>query len=422
MDDFDDLLLKKLSIPVVALMGGGLLMLTAKTTPAGKIAFFFGGNSMMNLYMKAVLSEASVSRDEGLRGVPAPFAVTAIQQVVSFLLFAFWVLLSLLLPQGLCGGGGGGGGCRYAPRVLRCWGEWGRVALFALAFTGNVALNNYGVQLLPLSVNLVIRSCIPAATILVQALLARCQGLQADDTRPAEVVLIAIGVLGAIAVVASQMHDEGAPVGERRDMVLGIFVTVGALCFKALNLVLAAMLGSSCKLNALDTTLYMSLPVALVLVAPCLLYRHSLETWPGYGGATDWDVIAKVAESSPRTLSLVFASGALALFYNALSWNIVHDLSAGTLAFAENFNSSATIAIAVLAGFERLPAGAWGVVFVVAVAACIGSFAAYSYIKMASRAKEARESRRPAGATPRDDPLHAKLSEAGKHQAFPDSP
>merc|ERR1712110_610270 len=93
---------------------------------------------------------------------------------------------------------------------------------------------------------------------------------------------------------------------------------------------------------------------------------------------------------SPGTLALVFASGALALFYNALSWNIVHSLSAGTLAFAENFNNSATIAVAVLVGLDRLPDGMWGVIFVVGVLACITSFVAFSYVKMSTRAAEAR--------------------------------
>merc|ERR1719433_2609336 len=106
--------------------------------------------------MKAVLSDAIVSELENLKGVPAPFALTAIQQIVSFFLFVFWMLVSFPTK------------CRYTPKVLWTWSEWSKVGMFALAFTGNIALNNYGIQLLPLSVNLIIRSCIPAATIIVQ--------------------------------------------------------------------------------------------------------------------------------------------------------------------------------------------------------------------------------------------------------------
>eukprot|EP00928_Gymnodinium_smaydae_P041171 TRINITY_DN27870_c0_g1_i1.p1 TRINITY_DN27870_c0_g1~~TRINITY_DN27870_c0_g1_i1.p1 ORF type:complete len:419 (+),score=50.60 TRINITY_DN27870_c0_g1_i1:178-1257(+) len=330
---------------------------------------------MMNLYMKAVLSDADVSEAEGLRGIPAPFALTAIQQVVSFFLFLLWMLVSCPTK------------CRWSPKVLRTWNDWGKVCLFALAFTGNIALNNYSIQLLPLSVNLIIRSCIPAATIAVQVVMAKCQGKHADDTGPVELILVGIGVLGAVAVVMSQMHNTDAPTKQVGNMTLGVAVCVGALGFKALNLVLAAILGSSCKLNALDTTLYMSVPVASILALPSFSYTHDLSTWPGYQHETDWDVINKVAELSPETLALVFVSGGLSLFYNALSWNIVHSLSAGTLAFAENFNNSATIAIAVLVGLDHLPGGDWNIVFVMAVLACISSFAAFSCLKVRAQAR-----------------------------------
>ena len=45
---------------------------------------------------------------------------------------------------------------------------------------------------------------------------------------------------------------------------------------------------------------------------------------------------------------LVGVSGVLSLFYIVLSVNIVQDLSAGTRAFAENFNNVANILIAML--------------------------------------------------------------------------
>lgn len=131
----------------------------------------------------------------------------------------------------------------------------------------------------------------------------------------------------------------------------------------------------------------MSVPVALILTAPSFAYQHDLGTWPGYGKETDWDVLSKVAELSPAILGLVFASGGLSLFYNALSWNIVHSLSAGTLAFAENFNNSATIAIAMLVGLDHLPGGVWSVFFVAAVLASIMSFAGFTYVKVFMRAK-----------------------------------
>ena len=47
------------------------------------LAVYFAGQSSFALYMKLVLSEETISRELNLRGMPAAFLVTAIQQVTA---------------------------------------------------------------------------------------------------------------------------------------------------------------------------------------------------------------------------------------------------------------------------------------------------------------------------------------------------
>ncbi len=393
-------LAKQIGIPIVFVLIGSALMLSQKTVLLGKLALFFGSNSLMNLYMKEVLSASVVSEKDDLKGFPAPFALTAIQQFVSFLLFVAWMLISSCTRH------------RYSPKKLRSRRDFMNVALFSLAFSGSIGLNNYSIQLLPLSVNLIIKSCLPAATIPVQMMLNWWQGKATSDARLLELILVALGVFSAILVVVSKEHGGDSHEGSIGDMTLGVLICIGALFFKATNLVLAAILGSDSKLNSFDTTLYMAIPVCVILVTPVLAYQHDLGTWPGYEDLTDWEVTCKVAELSPFTLVVVFMSGALSLFYNVISWSIVHSLSPATLAFQENFNSSATIAIGILVGLDALPVGMWSAVFVIAVTASILSFAAFSYVKISrpsQRTPELSESVVPEESTTAVDPAGVSL-------------
>ena len=53
---------------------------------SGMLAVYFAGQSSFALYMKLVLSEETISRDLNLRGMPAAFLVTAIQQAAQTLM------------------------------------------------------------------------------------------------------------------------------------------------------------------------------------------------------------------------------------------------------------------------------------------------------------------------------------------------
>ena len=132
------------------------------------LATYFAGQSSFALYMKLVLSEETVSRELNLRGMPAAFLVTAIQQVVAFLSLGLGMALLYFSPY------------RYIPRALKSWRELLAVLLFSAAVAVNIGLNNFSMSLLPVSLNLVIRSCIPLVTLVLQQLAQQCGLLTAS--------------------------------------------------------------------------------------------------------------------------------------------------------------------------------------------------------------------------------------------------
>mmetsp|Transcript_16050 Transcript_16050/g.35204 ORF Transcript_16050/g.35204 Transcript_16050/m.35204 type:complete len:173 (+) Transcript_16050:163-681(+) len=141
------------------------------------------------------------------------------------------------------------------------------------------------------------------------------------------------------------------------------------------------ILGTNVDLNALDATIYMSLPAVGFLLGPIFLVPHPVG-WPDQGLLTDWQIFLKTLELSPGTIGLAVMSGVLALCYNILQFGIVQSLSATHTAFAGNFNKAATIALALCLQMERLPDGIYGVVMLCAVSGSILAFTSYNIVKI----------------------------------------
>merc|ERR1719433_877109 len=268
--------------------------------------------------------------------------------------------------------------------------EWVAVILFSFSFTMNIALNNFSISLLPLSVNLIIRSCLPLATFISQRIASKCTNEPVKDARFIEILLMLLGVFCAAVAVVAKSHRAGEGNDESKTLIFGIVVCVASLFSGAINLALAGVLGTSCKLNSLDTTVYMSIPAFLFLVIPSLFYVHPVN-WPGYDALTDREVFMIVFEKKPSVVLLAAFSGVLALFYNVFQYGIVHSLSASYTAFAGNFNKAATIAIGIIVGLESLPPGIWGLVMVIACLGNIGAFTAFNIVKIKAKSDEGKQ-------------------------------
>jgi len=367
------------AIPVAAIFIGFILTRSEQSRTLGLLSVYFGVQTGLNLYMKIVLSNTWISKERGMKGIPGAFLITALQQLVSFCLLI--PVLVILWPTRW----------RYTPKPLKTPKAWAGVLGLSVTFALNIGLNNMSLSLLPMSINLMIRSCIPLATWVMQKLVSVCVpgGFGGNSSTPMEVGLMLSGVFfAALAAVAkeegaSHSHSGGDP--DSKDFVAGIVIGVLSLVACSLYLIFAQWLGQDVKMNPIDMTLYMSVPAALFLLP--LMSMHHPVGWKGFHMISDWQVLHEVMSLSPHTMILVAFSGFFAVCYNTLQYAMVSELSATHTAFAGNFNKAATIVLSLVLGLETLPGKPWGQVTVFSIVGGVASFTAYSLMKTAGGGK-----------------------------------
>jgi len=362
------------AIPVAAISVGFCMVKTSMRT-VGLLSIYFGVQTGLNIYMKAVLSEAVVSPERHMKGIPGAFLITAIQQLVSFAMLIPCLIILWPTPW------------RYTPKPLNSLRAVAGVLGLSTTFALNIGLNNLCLSLLPMSINLMLRSCIPLAAWLMQTLLSTCMPgrISGDTSSIMEISLMLAGVF--FAGLASVAKEEGAGKSdEATNLVLGLIVGGLSLVACSLYLIFAQWLGKDVKLNPLDMTLYMSVPAALFLL-PFIFYMPHPVGWKGYGALTDWQVLHEVLTYSPGVMSLIALSGFFAIMYNTLQYTMVSELSATHTAFAGNFNKAATIVMSLALGMEVLPGAPWGQVTVFAIFGGISSFTAYSVMRASAGGK-----------------------------------
>jgi len=310
-----------------------------------------------------------ISEELGIKGIPAGFLVTAIQQIVAFLVLALIVAVLYFTPW------------RYTPRKLNSFKEFACVILFSFAFALNIGLNNFSLSLLAVSLNMIIRSCLPVVTLILQQMLGPCIPGIAGKVRAMEVTLMVAGVVfaGLATLAKSEASGSGS---ESKNLVFGVAMCALSDIAAAINLILAAMFGSTLNppLNPVDTIFWMAVPCGLFLLPASMMFSHPVD-WPHFGQITDYEVVQKVMELSPTTMGWVLLSGFIAAGYNVLQYTVVQRLSAGHAAFAGNFNKAATIMLSICMGLEALPGGVWSTVMLLAILGNIGAFTGFSLLK-----------------------------------------
>jgi hypothetical protein len=376
--DVDVEVVDRLAIPCIALASGFALLPFEPTKTAGRLLCFLGAQTGMVFYMKEVLSNQAIS--EGKRGFPAAFAVTGLQQLTGFFLMMAWMVVSRFTPN------------PYRPKQLSSRMDYIAVLLFSVCFTANIALNNYSMALIPISVNLIIRSCFPLPTFLAQKFVSWCtRDGRAKDSSLVELALMLVGVLCACVAVVAKTRSSDTVASESRHLVWGVTVCVISCFAGSTNLVLAGMMGSALNLNEFDTVIYTALPAAALLTA-AMFIPHSVP-W-GEDGATtmtDWEILKEVLDSNRSVLILAALSGVFALWFNLLKYGIVQRLSATHTAFAGNFNKAFTIILTMMVGLEPYPTDGWGWLMVAAYVGNIGAFTAYNIVKIRlQRTKDTR--------------------------------
>lgn len=324
---------------------------------------YCGSQVGFSLYMKVVLADIEISTTSAgtLRGIPAAFLITAIQQIAAlFVLGAISCLLALSRWP-------------YRPKRITTYRETMVILLFSFAFAVNIGLNNFSLAFVSVSTNMMIRSCLPLATLACQMLLLG-RSIRKENT-VLEVGLMLIGIL--FAGIATFCQEGSAFVSTGKNHAgFGLIICIVSVGACALNLVLAELLGEM-RLNPLDSMLYMALPVAVIMIPPTLLWSHPVN-WPGYNSLTDVQIFHAVFHLKPSACGLILLSGIFAAGYNLLTYTLVQTVSPSFTAFAGNFNKTIIIALSFVSRLEELPRGLWGVVFIIAVTGNIVAFAWYS--------------------------------------------
>lgn len=352
------------------ILGGAVLHLMNLPT-IGLLSIYFGAQTGLGLYMKILLSDLPIAAELNIRGVPAPFMITALQQLLTFV--ALVVVLLALLPTRWA----------YKPRPLQDAKEVGCVLIISVAFAANIGLNNLSLSLLPVSANMIIRSCIPLITWILQQLLG-CFGLGGFSSSwgLAEFALLLSGLVCAVLTLLAQKSNVSVSSGGGLEFAIGVAICLLSDVAAAVNVLVVSYFGKGLDppLNSFDTVFYMALPCACFMLAVAVVAAHPVD-WVGYTDLTDIQVLRQVMSWNAMALVWVIISGFIAAGYNCMSYSIVQRLSATTAGFAGNFNKAALILISICLGLERLPPGIWAFVMVVAVLGNILSFTGFSLLE-----------------------------------------
>merc|ERR1712032_1372751 len=139
-----------------------------------------------------------VPLEEDLHGCPVGFALTAMQQAVSFLCFLILYAALYATPY------------RITPRKIESMKEVISILIFGSVFAMNIALNNFSLGYVSIAVNLIIRSCLPLTTFLSQQALSLFKLYPRKPCKFLEIMLMVAGVFCAGAFTTAKITGSSA--------------------------------------------------------------------------------------------------------------------------------------------------------------------------------------------------------------------
>merc|ERR1712032_1375673 len=325
-----------------------------------------------------------VPLEEDLHGCPVGFALTAMQQFISF--FCFLILYAALYATPH----------RITPRKITSMKEVVSILIFGSVFAMNIALNNFSLGYVSIAVNLIIRSCLPLTTFLSQQALSLFKLYPRKPCKLLEISLMVCGVFCAGAFTTAKIMGSSASHHSGSNQVLGVAMCICSLLCGSVNLALAGVLGEM-KMSVYDTVAYMSLPAFTFLIPFCLIPKPVPGAWPqifGFTRASDFDILRMVAQISPKTFWLFALSGIFSFAYNVIQFSIVHTLSPSATAFGGNFNKAALVFLTLILPFlqvHKLPGSPYIYVIWTAILGNVAAFSAYSYLQILAKRQKAAE-------------------------------
>merc|ERR1719410_645532 len=336
---------------------------------------------------KGKIAGSDVVLDEDLHGCPVGFALTAMQQLISFFCFLILYVALLYTPY------------KIEPKKISSKKEVGSILIFGCVFAMNIALNNFSLGYISIAVNLIIRSCLPLTTYLSQQGLAMVGLYQKKPVVVLEISLMVAGVGCAAAFTWAKIMGSGggkAGSNDQGNQIMGVIVCILSLLCGSVNLALAGVLGEM-KMSVYDTVAYMSIPAFLFLIPFCLVKKSVPGEWPHVlqmETASDFDILMMTAKVAPSTFELFILSGFFSFAYNIIQFTIVHTLSPSATAFGGNFNKAALVFLTLLLPFlqvHELPNPPWNIIIWAAVIGNVAAFSYYSYLQILAKQKKAAE-------------------------------
>jgi hypothetical protein len=326
----------------------------------------------MGIYMKIILSEIPLDSIGAMKGVPAGLLITAVQQSVSFALLVIWMAVSSFTSS------------PWRPAFVAAKAGWRKVALLAFSFTCNIACNNYSLTLLPMSVNLIIRSCGPLVTLAVHFAMAWYFCEAWAGTKPEELIWITVGSSCSFLVVLSKAQTMSNY--EMPHMVLGSVVCLCSLLASAMEVITVSKASADIhnKMTPGDLVFSTALPVTMLLIVPIFLLKHPVP-WPGHEDTTDWNILMECLNLQPWLLAVIVLSGVFALAYNLLMYSLVQKISPEHALLGSNASKIITICLSVLFQFETIPQMPWGLLFTFG---CMGTLTAFAIVSRMSQSKK----------------------------------
>mmetsp|Transcript_8555 Transcript_8555/g.22464 ORF Transcript_8555/g.22464 Transcript_8555/m.22464 type:complete len:392 (-) Transcript_8555:185-1360(-) len=290
----------------------------------------------MNFFMKYLMSHMALRADPGrlngvseVKGFPGPIFWTSTQQAVAFVC-ATSLVMCYRLTDGKYG---------YKLPPLLTWQAKGQVALLSVFFAVNIAMNNFSVSLLSLTANNMIRSCSPFTTAL-------CATLMFGNTMCFEEW--AFMCLGMIFVFVTVLAGASEQTKENEGFLLGSILCFISTFAGAGMFIIVELAGKAAvKLNAMDSTCYMSLPAAIFLLPGMFVLPHVVGGgWADgtmEGTHTDAKLVRTIDDGKLWLMMVV--SGIFAAAYNALQFVLVQKLSSTQTAFASLMSKGCTVLI-----------------------------------------------------------------------------
>lgn len=392
---------KPFIIPIVGLVIGIFMMNLNRcmdmehgqsVSTVGKLVLYFGAQSFMNIFMGWVF-RTHVTLPQGyqlpngetlmedLHGCPVGFALTAMQQVISFLCFIVVYGLLYFTPY------------RIETKKISSCNEVISICIFGSVFALNIALNNFSLGYISIAVNLIIRSCLPLTTFMSQQGLAMFGLYPPKPCRAMEIGLMTLGVFFAALFTVAKIMGSAEHGHSSSNMVLGVVICILSLLCGSLNLALAGVLGEM-KMSVYDTVAYMSVPATVFLLPFAMFLNKPLPgQWPKVfdtPDATDWQILQQVMHIAPGTFALFALSGVFSFMYNIVQFSIVHTLSPSATAFGGNFNKAALVLLTLTLPFlqvHALPGSPYIEVIWFAVIGNVLAFSAYSYLQILEKEK-----------------------------------